>query len=147
MLFGVVITAILSALLVFVMHVPMLGSWAYFILVIVALLFTSMGIGFTISILSQTDSQAVQFSMIILLASVFFSGFFIGLEYLSYPVKAISWLLPTTYGAILLRDITLHGDAPNWLLMGGLVGIGFAFMIISWLLMRRLTSSGQRMLK
>lgn len=147
MLFGVVITAILSALLVFVLHVPMLGNWAYFVLVIVALLFTSMGIGFTISIVSQTDSQAVQFSMIILLASVFFSGFFIGLEYLSYPVKAISWLLPTTYGAILLRGITLHGDTPNWLLMGGLVGIGLVFMFISWLLMRRLTSSGQRMLK
>ncbi len=147
MLFGVVITAILSALLVFVLHVPMLGNWAYFVLVIVALLFTSMGIGFTISILSQTDSQAVQFSMIILLGSVFFSGFFIGLEYLSYPVKVISWLLPTTYSAILLRGITLNGDAPNWLLLGGLVGIGLVFMIISWLLMRRLTSSGQRILQ
>jgi ABC-2 type transport system permease protein len=147
MLFGVVITAVLTGLLVFVLHTPMLGNWAYFAMVIVALLFTSLGIGFTISILSQTDSQAVQFSMIILLASVFFSGFFISLEYLLYPVKVISWLLPTTYGAILLRDITLNGDTPNWLLLGGLVGIGLVFMTISWLLMRRLTSSGQRMLK
>lgn len=147
MFFGIVITAILTPLLVFVLHTPMLGNWAYFTLVIVALLFTSLGIGFTISILSQTDSQAVQISMIILLASVFFSGFFIGLEYFLYPVKVISWLLPTTYGAILLRDITLNGVAPNWLLFGGLIGIGLVFMFISWGLMRRLISSGQRMLK
>ena len=147
MLFGSVITAILTALLIFVLHVPMLGSWAYFALVILALLFTSLGIGFTISILSQTDSQAVQFSMIILLASVFFSGFFIGLDYFVYPVKGISWLLPTTYGALLLRDITLNGIAPNWLLLVGLIGIGVVFMVISWLLMRRLISSGQRMLR
>jgi ABC-2 type transport system permease protein len=147
MLFGVVIAAVLSALLVFVLHIPMLGNWANYALVIVALLFTSMGIGFIISILSQTDSQAVQFSMIVLLASVFFSGFFISLDYLLNPVKVISWLLPTTYGTILLRDITLHGGAPNWLLLGGLVGIGLVLMIISWLLMRRLISSGQRMLK
>jgi ABC-2 type transport system permease protein len=147
MLFGIVITAGLSALLVFVMHLPMLGSWLYFSLVIVALLFTSMGIGFTISILSQTDSQAVQYSMIVLLASVFFSGFIISLDYLVYPVKIISWLLPTTYGTMLLRDITLLGAAPNWLLLGGLTCIGLVFMIISWLLMHRLISSGQRILK
>ena len=71
MLFGGVIATILSALLIFVLHMPMLGNWWYFALVIAAVLFTSMGIGFAISIISQTDSQAVQYSMIILLASVF----------------------------------------------------------------------------
>jgi ABC-2 type transport system permease protein len=147
MLFGVVVAAILSALFVFGLHFPMLGNWAGYALVIVALLFTSMGIGFTISILSQTDSQAVQYSMIVQFASVFFGGFFISLDYLSNSVKVISWLLPTTYSTILLRDITLRGASPDWLLLSGLVGIGIFLMIISWLLMRRLTSSGKRLLK
>jgi ABC-type multidrug transport system permease subunit len=106
-----------------------------------------MGIGFTISILSQTDSQAVQYSMIVQFASVFFGGFFISLDYLSNSVKVISWLLPITYSTILLRDITLRGASPDWLLLSGLVGIGIFLMIISWLLMRRLTSSGKRLLK
>ncbi len=147
MLFGVVIAAILSGLLVYVLHIPMLGNWAYFTLVIMALLFTSLGFGFIISILSQTDSQAIQFSMIILLSSVFFSGLFINLEYLINPVNIFSWLLPTTYATPLLRDITLHGYAPNWMLLGGLIAIGLVLMIISWLLMRRLTSSEQRTFK
>jgi ABC-2 type transport system permease protein len=143
MLFGGVIAAILSALLVFVMHVPMLGNWWYFTLVIVAVLFTSLGIGFAISIVSQTDSQAVQYSMIILLASVFFSGFIMSLDMLLPSVRIISWLLPTTYGTLLLRDIALRGVDPNWMLLGGLIAIGLVLMFISWRLMRRLITSSQ----
>ena len=143
MLFGGVIAAILSALLVFVMHVPMLGNWWYFTLVIAAVLFTSLGIGFAISIVSQTDSQAVQYSMIILLASVFFSGFIMSLDMLLPSVRIISWLLPTTYGTLLLRDIALRGVDPNWMLLGGLMAIGLVLMFISWRLMRRLITSSQ----
>jgi ABC-2 type transport system permease protein len=143
MLFGGVIAAILSALLAFGLHVPMLGNWWYFALVIAAVLFTSLGIGFAISIVSQTDSQAVQYSMIILLASVFFSGFIMSLDMLLPPVRVISWLLPTTYGTLLLRDIALRGTDPNWLLLGGLVAIGLVLMLISWRLMRRLISSSE----
>jgi ABC-2 type transport system permease protein len=143
MLFGGVIAGILSALLVFALHVPMLGNWWYFALVIAAVLFTSLGIGFAISIVSQTDSQAVQYSMIVLLTSVFFSGFIMSLDMLLPPVRVISWLLPTTYGTLLLRDIALRGTDPNWLLLGGLAAIGLVLMLISWRLMRRLISSSQ----
>jgi len=143
LLFGGVIAAILSALLVFVMHVPMLGNWWNFALVIGGVLFTSLGIGFAISIVSQTDSQAVQYSMIILLASVFFSGFIMSLDVLWEPVRVISWMLPTTYGTLMLRDIALNGAGPNWGLLGGLIALGLGLMFISWRLMRRLTISSQ----
>lgn len=143
LLFGGVIAAILSALLVFALHVPMQGNWWYLTLVIGAILFTSLGIGFVISIVSQTDSQAVQYSMIVLLASVFFSGFILSLDMLWEPVRVISWLLPTTYGTLLLRDIALRGADPNWALLGGLIAIGVVLMFISWRLMRRLIASSQ----
>ncbi|MEP7133894.1 MAG: ABC transporter permease [Chloroflexota bacterium] len=143
LLFGGLIAAALSALLVFVLHVPMLGNWWYFALVIAAVLFTSMGIGFVISIVSQTDSQAVQYSMIVLLASVFFSGFIMSLDMLLPSVRVISWMLPTTYGTLLLRDIALRGVDPNWALLGGLTAIGFFLMLVSWRLMQRLITSPQ----
>jgi ABC-type multidrug transport system permease subunit len=78
-----------------------------------------------------------------LLASVFFSGFILGLDKLLQPVRVISWMLPTTYGTILLRDIALRGVDPNWWFLGGLVAIGLAMMLISWQLMRRLIASSQ----
>lgn len=143
MLFGGIIAAILSALLVYALHMPFLGSWVNFALVIAAVLFASLGIGFIISIVSQTDSQAVQLSMLTLLASVFFSGFIMTLDMLWTPVRAISWMLPNTYGTLLLRDIALRGIAPNWMLLGYLVIIGLVMMLISWRLMVRLIASSQ----
>ena len=65
------------------------------------------------------------------------------LDLLWLPVKVISWMLPTTYGTLLLRDITLRGVAPNWTLLGGLIAIGVALMLVSWRLMRRLIGSSQ----
>ena len=109
MLFGGVIAAILSALLVFVLHVPMLGNWWYFALVIAAVLFTSLGIGFAISIVSQTDSQAVQYSMIILLASVFFSGFIMSLDML-WPSSEGHLLAAAHY----LWHAPVAGYRPAW---------------------------------
>jgi ABC-2 type transport system permease protein len=143
LLFGAIIAAILSALLIFGLHMPMLGSWLNFSLVILAVLFTSLSIGFLISIVSQTDSQAVQYSMIILLASVFFGGFMIDLNYLLPSVKVLSWLLPTTYGTSLLREIALKGNSIEWLQFGGLLGIGGVFLVLSWLLLKNLTSASK----
>lgn len=143
MLFGGVIAASLSVLLIFALHVPMLGNWWYFALVIAAVLFSSLGIGFIISIISQTDSQAVQYSMITLLASVFFSGFIMSLDRLLPFARVISWMLPTTYGTLLLRDIALRGVDPNWALLGGLTAFGLFLMFISWRLMHRLITSPQ----
>jgi ABC-2 type transport system permease protein len=111
--------------------------------VIAALLFTSLGIGFFISIISQTDTQAVQYSMITLLASVFFSGFIMSLNTLWEPVRVISWMLPNTYGTFLLRDIALRGIAPDWTLLGALAAIGLFLVLVSWRLMKRLITYAQ----
>ncbi len=143
MLFGGIIAAALSALLVFALNMPMIGNWWYMALVIAAVLFASLGIGFFISIISQTDTQAVQYSMITLLASVFFSGFIMSLNTLWEPVRVISWMLPNTYGTFLLRDIALRGIAPDWTLLGGLVAIGLFLMLVSWRLMKRLITAAQ----
>ncbi len=138
MIFGGIVAAILSALLVFVLHVPMFGDWINFALVVAVVLFASLGFGFVISILSQTDSQAVQYSMILLLASVFFSGFLMALDLLWAPVRVISWILPTTYGTILLRNIALRGATPEWYLLGALAGIGVLLYTLAWFLLRRM---------
>ncbi len=139
-IFGAFIAAALTALMIFGLHLPMLGDWLSFALVIAAVLFTSLGIGFVISLVSQTDSQAVQYTMLVLLASVFFSGFILDISSLLPPVLVVSGLIPTTYGTLLLRDLMLRGLAPNLLLVGGLLGLGVVLYFIAWLLMRRTIS-------
>jgi ABC-2 type transport system permease protein len=140
-IFGGVLAALLTLLLYFGLRVPMLGSWLYYALVVAILLFTSLGFGFVISLLSETDSQAVQLTMIILLASVFFSGFLLRLDLIWQPVRILSWALPTTYGIQMLQDVFLRGLPPNPLLLGGLAGIGIVLFLVAWLLLRRLISN------
>lgn len=142
MLFGAVIALILTLLIVFGLGVPMLGSWVNYAMVVAALLFASIGFGFVISLIVDTDSQAVQYSMILLLSSVFFSGFFLSLRSLLPSVRVVSWMLPATYGTQLLQDIMLRGNAGSLRLLGALSGIGVLLYIVSWLLLTRRMARG-----
>ena len=127
-----VLAAILTGLIIFGLKTPMLGSWAMYTGVVLALLFTSLSMGFAISVISQTDSQAVQFSMIVLLASIFFSGFFIALHRLIPSVRVVSWMLPATYATTMLQDVMLRGSAPNPLLFVGLLTLGLILFAFAW---------------
>jgi ABC-2 type transport system permease protein len=115
----------------------MLGNWAYYALAIVALLFAALGLGFVLSLLAQTRSQAVQYSMLALLVSVFFSGFFLNLDLLRPAVRAISWTIPGTYAIRLLQDIMLRGWFPDPVWSGILVATGAGLAFAAWLLLRR----------
>ena len=138
MVLGGILAAILTALVIFALKVPMLGSWLGYTVVVLALLYTSLAMGFAISTISQTDSQAVQYSMIVLLASIFFSGFFIALHRLLDGVHIVSWLLPATYGTALLQDVMLRGLPPEPLLLIGLILYGVLLFTFAWWRLRRL---------
>jgi ABC-2 type transport system permease protein len=137
LIFGTVIGVLLTLLLIFGLQMPMLGNWWNYALVVLALLFTSLGFGFVISLISQTDSQAVQYTMLLLLTSVFFSGFMMSLDTITPAVRVVSWSLPTTYGIVLLRDLVLRGVPPDAGLLGGLAGIGLGLCLLAWWMLRR----------
>jgi ABC-2 type transport system permease protein len=137
LIFGGVLALVLFLLITFGLGALVLGSWLDIALVIAALLFTSIGVGFVISLLSQTDIQAVQYSMIVLLTSVFFSGFMLSLGALWQPVRAISWSLPATYGIVLLRDIMLRGSPLSAPTILQLLLMGIAIFVAAWVLLRR----------
>ncbi|MDM8520975.1 ABC transporter permease [Anaerolineales bacterium HSG6] len=137
LLFGGVLAIILLILVVFGMGVPMLGSWLSVGLTLLTLVFTSLGVGFVISLISKTDTQAVQYSMIVLLTSVFFAGFILSLEVLWEPVRLISKFLPATYGIILMRGIMLQGSALMLDQLTQLFIFGLILFILSWWMLRR----------
>jgi ABC-2 type transport system permease protein len=138
LLLGIVLAAVLTGLIVLALDVPMLGSWADYALSVLLLLVMSLGAGFVISAISETDTQAVQYSMIVLLATVFFSGFFISVFRFAPAVGLISLLLPASYGTEFLKEIMLRGQSPDVgsLLLGlAIAGVLFA---IAWWRLRRL---------
>lgn len=132
LVFTAVLAAILTGLVILGLKTPMLGSWAAYAAIILALLFTSLSMGFAISVISETDTQAVQYAMIVLLASIFFSGFFIALHRLLSSVQLVSWLLPATYGTFDLQSIMLRGELPNPIILFGLIAYGTALFLFAW---------------
>jgi ABC-2 type transport system permease protein len=137
LVFGGSLAIVLLTLLVAGMRVPVLGRWTDVGLTILILIYTSLGIGFIISLISSTDTQAVQYAMIMLLTSVFFSGFILELHTLWQPVRLISWMLPATYGILLLRDVMLRGNPIDTTLLLQFATMGTLLFIIAWFLLRR----------
>jgi ABC-2 type transport system permease protein len=129
------IAAVLTALLFFGLRVPVLGDWTQYALVLLALVFTALGVGFVFSLLAETTSQAVQYAMILLLTSIFFSGFFLSLDMLWAPVRIVSWLLPATYGIRLLQNVMLRGIIADWGLLINLAAFGLCFLLVAWILL------------
>jgi ABC-2 type transport system permease protein len=137
LLFETLLAGVITVLAVWLLKVPMFGHWTSYALAVVVLLFTSLGVGFLISLISQTDTQAVQYSMLLLLASIFFSGFFLDLRLMWEPMKALAWSLPATYGIRMLQDIMLRGASAPALLLYGLALIGVGLFLVDWLILRQ----------
>ncbi|MBK8431358.1 MAG: ABC transporter permease [Chloroflexi bacterium] len=123
------LATVLTLLIIYVLKVPMLGDWGEYILILAALLFTSLGIGFNFSLSARTDSQAVQSSMVLLLASIFFAGFFLALHRFWWPVHIVSWSLPATYSTSLLQNAMLRGQGVSLILLLALTGIGILLFL------------------
>jgi ABC-2 type transport system permease protein len=127
----------LVALLVGLLGVPIFGAPALFAVTLLLLVFCSLGIGFVIAMLAPSEQQASQITMLVLIASVFFSGFMIFLESIDWPIRAVSYLLPATYAIQTLRDIMLRGALLSPIDLYVLGAAGIVFFIATVLLYRR----------
>jgi ABC-2 type transport system permease protein len=94
-------------------------------------------LGFLIAIVSDSERQAVQISLLVLLASVFFSGFVLPIEEFTAPVRTIGYMLPVTHGIRLAQDLMLRGWTDATWQIGALAAIALVLLVLSWLLFRR----------
>jgi ABC-2 type transport system permease protein len=101
--------AAVLALMMLLVAVPMYGSYVLLALLLGLLIAVSLGIGFVIAMISTSEKHAAQLAMLLLLASVFFSGLVISLERIEWPIRAVSFALPATYAIRGLQDVMLRG--------------------------------------
>ncbi len=97
----------------------------------------SLGLGLLISILADSERQAVKLSLLVLLGSVFFSGFALPVAEFAAPVQAASYLLPATSGIRLAQDVMLRGGIEAPWVAGVLAALACALLLACWLLVRR----------
>jgi ABC-2 type transport system permease protein len=134
---GFVVAGLTAALLVVGLGVPSLADPGFLALVIGLLLLASLGLGLLIAVVSDSERQAVQLSLLVLLASVFFSGFVLAVDQFTPPVRALAYALPVTHGIQLLQDFMLRGSTTHPWQVGALVAIALVTLVLAWLGLRR----------
>lgn len=124
-LLSLLVGAVVAALMVRGLGVPLVGSAERVATVVILLTLASLGAGLLISLVADSERQAVQLAMLLLILSVFFSGFVLPVDEFRPVAQGVSYLLPVTYGIQLLQDIMLRGEAGSgiFLLILGLMGI------------------------
>lgn len=139
--FGVlslVVAAIVAGTLVGFLGVPMLGSWPAFVGIVLLLAFASLGLGLLISLVSDSERQAVQLSMLVLLASVFFSGFVLPVSDFVEWMQPLAYILPVTHGIATLQDTMLRGAIQEDWMLAALAGGGALLYAVSLVSLRRI---------
>ena len=89
--------------------VEIAGSLLLLIALSIVFLLSSLGIGLLISTVSQTQTQAMQAAIFIMLPSVLLSGFMFPREGMPPIIQQLSLLIPLTYFLQILRGIMLKG--------------------------------------
>jgi ABC-2 type transport system permease protein len=136
-LFSAFIGMSIVAFLIGVFHVPLLGDPWLIGVALGLIVFASLGLGFLIAVLSDSERQAVQLALLLLLASVFFSGFILELAQFAPMVQTAANVLPVTQGIALLQHLFLRGTLDEPWRFQVLGAEGLILFFLSWLLLRR----------
>jgi ABC-2 type transport system permease protein len=137
-IFSLAISAIVASTLIYFLNVPMLAGYATFGGIVLLLTFASLGLGLLISLIADSEQQAVQLAMLVLLASVFFSGFVLPVDEFVAGVRYFAYALPVTHGIETLQEAMLRGTVRSGWMLWSLAGIGVTLYLVSLLRLRRI---------
>jgi ABC-2 type transport system permease protein len=126
--FGSVLITLFLARLLF--DVPFVGSLLLLLLLVVPFLLGSLGIGLLISVVSQTQTQALQMGFFTILPTIMLSGLIFAREGMPLFFQLIGYLLPLTYFLQVLRGIILKGVDLSVLWPQALVLTVFAIAVL-----------------
>jgi ABC-2 type transport system permease protein len=100
---------IIVALGMVLFGVPFVGSVAVFALGAALFLFAVLGLGVLISTISQTQGQAIQGAILVLLPQILLSGMLFPLAAMPWGVRWIGYVTPLSYFIEMSRAVMLRG--------------------------------------
>ena len=136
-LFAGLVAVITIGVLVAGFGVPMLADPSWIALVAGLLIASSLGLGLLIAAVSDSEPQTVQLSLLVLLASVFFSGFVLAINEFSEPIRTMIYALPVANGIRLFGDFMFRGGTVVGWQLWMLGGLAAAYTFGAWLILRR----------
>jgi ABC-2 type transport system permease protein len=138
---GIVEMALILTLMRFGFGVPINGSLLFLFATAVMYLFALLALGLTISMRAQTSMQAMQMAQMLLLPSIFLSGYIFPVAGLPRVLYYIGRALPATHMIDIMRGAVLRGAGPFELLPSllALAAISTILVTISIRGVRKLT--------
>lgn len=134
---GAGVGAALIAASVYGLDVPFEGDVDWAAAAVALLLLASLALGMVLSLFSGSETQAVQFAMLSLLAGMFFSGFILAVDGLAEPYRYLSYLLPVTFGIRIMHDVMLRGVTPDPADFVGLGALVLGYGLLAVFMLRR----------
>jgi ABC transporter DrrB family efflux protein len=92
-----------------VFDVRVAGSLALLVTMSLPFILASLSLGLVISTVSQTQAQALQFTLLVMLPSILMSGFVAPRETMPGALYLLSEVLPVTHFLLILRGIIVRG--------------------------------------
>ena len=127
---------IMTSLMV-LLKVPLPAYPLQFLALLLFVTAASVGLGLLISSVSSTDSQAIQFTMIALPLSIFFTNFFLEITGFLWPAWIIAFLIPMSYAVYGFQSLMLVGTSPEPFIWIGLAVVTILAYGLTSIILRR----------
>ena len=138
-LLGIVQSAFLLTVGVFVFDITIVGNVVVAFVVIALLAVVSQSLGILLSGLAKRESQAIQFFPFVVLPAFLLSGIFWPIEAIPSWLRPVSYLVPPTYAVDACRDVMVKGWGLDkvWVDIVALIGFASVFLTMSVLSLKR----------
>ena len=129
-LIALIQSALLLIISIFFFQMQIIGNilLLFFILFIYAM--SCVGLGIFASTFAKTELQAFQFVPLLLIPSMFFSGFIFPINSFPKIFQIISYFIPMTYSIRISRAIMINGFGLEVFYMDFLITLGLTFLFL-----------------
>jgi ABC-2 type transport system permease protein len=127
---GIFETSLILVIMRFVFAVPIQGSLIFLFAIMLVYLASLLSLGLFISTRAKTEMEAMQSSQMLLLPSIFLSGYIFPIAGMPFALQAIGQLLPATHMVAVMRGIVLRDAGPLDMLGHVAALVAFAVVLV-----------------
>jgi ABC-2 type transport system permease protein len=131
-------TALILAIMRFAFSVPIQGSLVFLFGIMIVYLAALLAFGLFISTNAKTEMEAMQSAQMLVLPSIFLSGYIFPIKGMPFALQAIGQMLPATHMVAVMRGIVLRDAGPLEMTSHVLALVVFAVVLV-WLSVRRVS--------
>jgi ABC-2 type transport system permease protein len=131
-------TALILAIMSWGFSVPIQGSLIFLFAIMIVYLAALLAFGLFISTRAKTEMEAMQMAQMLVLPSVFLSGYIFPIKGMPIVLQAVSQILPATHMVAVMRGIVLRNAGPSEMALHVIALVLFSVLLV-WASIRRVS--------